>query len=178
MSPLFAYKGKLLVVDGKLAANERCCCDKCLGTIGTLITFDEFPIGTAITDQYKLQGIIFGGDNPFITTDGGNPTSPVLSGTPRFFGNIRGSFVDPNDGATPIGLKSFSLDAGFFDQIGETTLEWYDENNNLIDSITNTIIGIETFNITIKENEPCIFSWFIKSSAEEAAGFAIDNVSF
>jgi|688.fasta_scaffold07784_6 hypothetical protein len=26
MSPLFTYNGKLLVVDGKLAANENCCC--------------------------------------------------------------------------------------------------------------------------------------------------------
>jgi len=29
MSPLFTYLNKLLVVDGKLAANEKCCCSKC-----------------------------------------------------------------------------------------------------------------------------------------------------
>lgn len=28
MSPLFTYNGKLLVVDGKLAVHEDCCCDK------------------------------------------------------------------------------------------------------------------------------------------------------
>lgn len=178
MSPLFTYKGKLLQQNAKLANNQNCCCDKCLPAIGTLITFDEFPVDTLITNQYKLQGIIFGGDAPFITLDGANPTSPVLSGTPQFFGNIRGSFVDPNDGVTPIGLKSFSLDAGFFDNIGETTLEWYDKNNNLINSVKNTIIGIETFNITVNDGDPCIYSWFIKSTGLDLAGFAIDNVSF
>ena len=34
-----------------------------------VITFDEFPEGTYITDQYSYMGIIFGGDDPFITTD-------------------------------------------------------------------------------------------------------------
>jgi hypothetical protein len=31
MSPLYLHDGKLLLVDGKLAANEACCCNKCSG---------------------------------------------------------------------------------------------------------------------------------------------------
>ena len=46
------------------------------------ITFSEYPLDTAISNQYASQGIIFGGDSPFISTDSANPTSPVLSGTP------------------------------------------------------------------------------------------------
>ena len=59
------------------------------------ITFSEFSSGTKITDQYADRGIIFKGDSPFITSDGANPTSPVLSGSPRFNGAIEGHFVDP-----------------------------------------------------------------------------------
>ena len=47
------------------------------------ITFSEFATGTRITDQYIDKGIIFGGDSPFISPDGANPTSPVLAGSPR-----------------------------------------------------------------------------------------------
>src|SRR5689334_14835306 len=59
------------------------------------LTFSEFAVGTAITNQYQPQGILFGGDSPFITNDSASPTSPVLSGTPAFQGAIEGSFVDP-----------------------------------------------------------------------------------
>lgn len=124
-----------------------------------------------------MQGIIFGGDGPFITSDGANPTSPVLSGSPRFFGNIEGRFVDPSDGSTPIALRSFSLAAGYFDNIGETTLEWYDLGDNLIGSVTNSQYGIEVFSVTAPLAGPCIHRWYIRSSGD-AAGFAIDNVSF
>lgn len=48
-----------------------------------VITFSEFAVGTSISTQYQNIGITFGGSGPFITTDGANPTSPVLSGTPR-----------------------------------------------------------------------------------------------
>lgn len=47
MSPLFTYNGKLLIVDGKLAADENCCCDKgfccrCIGPIYAYsVVFDE-----------------------------------------------------------------------------------------------------------------------------------------
>src|SRR5688572_8837112 len=61
---------------------------------GTVITFSEFPNGTPITDQYAEKGVVFGGDSPFIAEDGSNPTSPVLSGSPLFFGEIKGRFVN------------------------------------------------------------------------------------
>src|SRR5690348_14286516 len=61
-----------------------------------VITFSEYPAGTAISNQYANKGIIFGGSTPFITPDGSNPTSPVLSGTPLFQGAIEGTFVSPS----------------------------------------------------------------------------------
>lgn len=117
-----------------------------LSQTAALITFSEFPVGTEITDQYKDEGIIFAGSNPFITTDADNPTSPVLSGTPLFEGAITGTFVVPGT-TTPTTVESFSLDAGYFDEVGTTELRWFDSNGVLIGSRTNTTFGIETFTV-------------------------------
>ncbi len=68
------------------------------------ITFSEYPMWTAISNQYESQGIIFNGDSPFITSDGANPTSPILSGTPLFSGRVGGQFTNP--------VNSFQVEAG------------------------------------------------------------------
>ena len=139
-----------------------------------VITFSEYPVGTAITNQYASQGIVFGGDNPFITTDGANPTSPVLSGTPLFVGNIEGQFVDPSDGTTPIVVESFKLDAGYFDELNSTRIEWFDPNGVKLGQKTNSQFSIETFEIEGGN----IASWRIGIVQTEPNGFAIDNISF
>ena len=137
------------------------------------ITFSEFPLNTSISDQYADRGIIFGGDSPFITTDGANPTSPVLSGTPRFQGAIEGVFVDPENPEVPVVVESFSLDAGFFDAIGSTRIEWFDQDGKKLGQRTNTGFGIENFFVT--GGNPS--SWKISVIANEPAGYAIDNVN-
>jgi len=87
------------------------------------ITFSEFPTGTSINNQYQDIGVIFGGASPFITTDGANPTSPVLSGSPIFQGDITGKFVEPGTDR-PTVVQSFAFDAGYFDEFGSTRIEW------------------------------------------------------
>lgn len=139
-----------------------------------VITFSEYPIGTSISNQYANQGIIFSGDSPFITTDGANPTSPVLSGSPRFEGAIEGSFVDSSDGTTPIIVESFTLDAGYFDAFGSTRIEWFDPDGNKLGQRTNSQFGIETFEIEGGN----IARWRIAIIENEPAGYAIDNISF
>jgi len=141
----------------------------------TTITFSEFPINTFINAQYSPLGVIFTGSNngPFITTDGANPTSPVLSGDPLFQGSITAVFVTPFDPARPALARSVSFDAGYFDSIGSTTVSWYDSNNVLLGSQTNTQTGIERFNIP---NSIGVFS--IQVTSNEPAGYAIDNLSF
>ena len=101
------------------------------------ITFSEYPLDTLISDQYAEQGIIFGGDNPFITSDGANPTSPVLSGSPQFEGTIEGNFVDPLDKEVPVAVESFTFDA-----IGSTRIEWFDPDGEKLEQRTNSIKGI------------------------------------
>jgi hypothetical protein len=129
-----------------------------------VITFSEHPVDTLISSQFAGKGILFGGDNPFITTDESNPTSPVLSGSPLFRGVIEGTFINPSDGKSPTIVKSFSLDAGYFNAIGSTRIEWFDPDGTKLGQRTNTQLGIERFNIeggniarfrlSIIENEP------------------------
>lgn len=138
------------------------------------VSFGEHPLDTAITTQYSSKGIIFGGSSPFITEDGANPTSPVLSGSPRFVGAIEGTFVDPSDGVTPITAGNFQLDAGYFDSVGSTALKLYDSEGNLLEQRTNTGLGIFTFTV---EGLP-VAKWRIEPVGDEPAGFAIDNVCF
>ena len=138
----------------------------------TLITFSEFPINRAISDQYKNKGIVFGGSGPFITVDGANPTSPVLSGTPRFEGNISGNFIDP-ESSQPTVVESFSFDAGYFDNYGSTRIQWFDPQGKILGQRINSKLGIES--LTFEGGN--IASWRIETVANEPAGFAIDNFS-
>lgn len=141
----------------------------------TTITFSEFPSGTFINAQYAPLGVVFtgSGNGPFITGDGANPTSPVLSGDPIFQGSIQANFVTPFDPARPATARSVSFDAGFFDQIGGTTVSWFDVVGNLLGSQTNTQTGIERF--TIPGN---LGIFRIAITSVEPAGYAIDNLSF
>jgi hypothetical protein len=139
-----------------------------------VITFSEFPEETSITTQYENKGIIFGGSGAFITSDGSNSTSPVLSGSPLFEGSITGQFVVPGS-TTPATVNEFALDAGYFNDLHSTKLTWYDASGHVIGSETDSQIGIQHFDIV--SNIP-IASWTMSEVAQEDAGFAIDNVSF
>jgi hypothetical protein len=155
---------------------EPCCCDKCIRTrAGVNITFSEYPVNTSISSQYASLGIKFLGT--FITTDGANPSSPVLSGAPRFFGPVTGYFVDPETDEN-VGRESFSLAAGYFDDRQSTRLTLYDLEGNIIKFYVNNGLGIETFNVSIADDEKCVHKFVMGAAGSESAGFAIDNVSF
>lgn len=140
-----------------------------------LLTFSEYPLGTTITTQYQSLGVVVsgGGGSPFITTDGANPTSPVLSGVPLFAGSITATFVNPNDPTAPATAANVELDAGYFDTINSTAITYYDVNGSVLGSIQNSAYGIEHF--VIPGN---IHAFTIGEVGSEPAGFAIDNVSF
>ncbi|MFZ2412146.1 MAG: D-Ala-D-Ala carboxypeptidase family metallohydrolase [Candidatus Methanoperedens sp.] len=141
----------------------------------TVITFSEFALGTYISNQYQSNAIIFGGDNPFISSDYSNPTSPVLSGVPLFFGAIEGRFVNPESG-NPITVDGFTLDAGYFDNVRSVKLRWYDSTGAVIGTKVNTETGIQKFVISSKRRP--ISYWRISTIGSEPNGYAIDNVMF
>lgn len=138
------------------------------------ITFSEFPRDTAISNQYLSKGILFGGNRPFITTDRANPTSPVLSGTPLFFGAIEGSFVKQGQADQEAAVGSFSLDAGYFNNIQSVRVSLFDGQGRLIRRASNARLGIRTFTF----DDFGVSRWRIEAIGSEPAGFAIDNVRF
>jgi len=140
---------------------------------GPTITFSEFPSGTSIGDQYSEQGILFRGDSPFITGDGANPTSPVLSGSPLFSGAIVGRFVVPGT-SSPNTVSSFSLDVGYIDSPGSVAVSAYGLDGGLLRRVFPSQVGIDPVTISAAG----IASFRVEAVGFEPAGFAIDNVSF
>lgn len=136
------------------------------------ITFSEFPIGTAITTQYRNVGIDFGGDSPFITTDGSNPTSPVLSGTPMFNGGVAGRFV--NRDGTIRAVEAFSVDVGYIDSPGSVEVVTVDVAGATLDTTVIDRTGI----VNVAVAKPGIAGFAVQATGSEPAGFAIDNVAF
>ncbi|WP_413110427.1 hypothetical protein [Thaumasiovibrio sp. DFM-14] len=136
------------------------------------ITFSEFSSGTSITGQYRDKGVVFGGDAPFITPDGANPTSPVLSGSPLYEGAIEGYFVVP-DTDEKTSVAEFSIDGGYFDEYGTVRISVFDKEGNRIGQKIANQIGIQNFSF-----EGVIHRFRIETIAHEPSGYAIDNVSF
>ena len=118
------------------------------------------------SNPLSLQPAIFS----FITTDGANPTSPVLSGDPQYNGPIVMFFSRP--------VAAVSLDGGFFDAIGGTTITGYDIFGNALGSFTNTITGIENYGFADASGNNVISGLAFYITGDEPAGFAIDNVTF
>lgn len=110
------------------------------------------------------------GYNTFITGDGANPTSPVLSGDPTFNGPIAIFFSQP--------VAAVALDGGFFDAIGGTTITGFDMFGNALGSFTNTVTGIETYGFADASGNNVISGLAFYITGDEPAGFAIDNVTF
>jgi hypothetical protein len=106
----------------------------------------------------------------FITGDGANPTSPVLSGSPRFNGAI--SILFDTD------LAGVGLDGGFFDSIGGTAITAFARNGSIIGSVTNTGTGIEFLGLVTDNGQNQIAGLQFSLVGNEPAGFAIDNLRF
>lgn len=108
--------------------------------------------------------------NAFITTDSANPTSPVLSGTPRFNGSIAILFSVPQYGV--------GLSGGYFDALGGTAITVFDVNGNVIGAVENEALGIEFLGLVTDNGEAEIGGMLFSLVGAEPAGFAIDNVRF
>lgn len=158
----------------------------------SVITFSEYDLGTVNpfydfgTYTVSFDGWFEGGlgsptvgdelsldidsDQTFITTDGANPTSPVLSGTPRFSGSIAILFS--------VDVAAVGLDGGYFDAIGGTTIEAYDRNGNSLGSVLNSDYGIEFFGLGDDSGNAVIAGIQFFITGNEPAGYAIDNLTF
>ena len=122
------------------------------------------------TPSGPLTLVTGGGNDVFITDDSApGATSPVLSGTPTFNGPISIFFSNP---VAAVGLKG-----GFFDAIGATTIEAFDDSGASLGSITNSSLGFEFYGLFDNTgNNISGLSFYI--TGRESAGFAIDDVMF
>lgn len=106
----------------------------------------------------------------FISSDGANPTSPVLSGSPLFNGPVAILFSH--------GVAGVGLDGGYFDNIGSTKIEAFDKDGNSLGSVMNTGLGIEFLGLVTSDKSETIYGLIFSLVGAEGSGFAIDNVRF
>lgn len=106
----------------------------------------------------------------FITGDGANPTSPVLSGSPQFSGPIAILF--------DIDQFGVGFDGGFFDAVGSTGITAFARDGTLLGTVTNTGTGIEFLGLVSTDPSQGIAGVFLDLTGSEPFGFAIDNVRF
>ena len=110
------------------------------------------------------------GVRTFITGDGANPTSPVLSGDPTFNGPVVILFSKA--------VAAVGLDGGYFNAIGGTSITGFDALGNVLGTFTNTELGIETYGFADASGNNVISGLAFYITGNEPAGFAIDNVQF
>lgn len=108
--------------------------------------------------------------NTFITGDGANPTSPVLSGNPIFNGGIAILF--------DVDLAGVGFDGGFFDAANSTGITAFARDGTLLGTVTNTGTGIEFLGLVTSDGTAQIAGVFLDLVGSEPAGFAIDNLRF
>ncbi len=106
----------------------------------------------------------------FITSDGANPTSPVLSGSPLFNGPIAILFSEDQFGV--------GFDGGFFDGVGSTGITAFDRSGNLLGTVANEGLGIEFLGLVTDDATAQIAGVFLDLVGSEPAGFAVDNIRF
>lgn len=136
----------------------------------TTITFSEFAVGTIVSNQYADLHVIFtdeGEGLPIIANDGAMPNSPVLSPNPPFAGVFGWQFT----GGGAIGV---SFQSGYWDAIGTAIIDVYDPFGVLLGTVTNTLIGPETINLSGFGT----VGFVTFNSNFDAAGGDIDNLQF
>ncbi len=106
----------------------------------------------------------------FITGDGANPTSPVLSGRPTFNGPIAVLFDTDQAGV--------GFDGGFFNAAGSTGITAFARDGSLLGTVANTGLGIEFLGLVTNDGQNRIAGVFLDLVGAEPAGFAIDNLRF
>jgi hypothetical protein len=151
-----------------------------LGVTGTAnavsITFDEFPVGTLISNQYASDGVLFlPGDVtqrlPQISWDEVTPTKPVLrpTGEPDYY-DYQGDFW--MQFTTPVTSVEFL--SGYWNTPQTGVINVYGPGMNLLASLTNRGTEIEQINISGLGNIEKIYF----NSMSDPYGADIDNLGF
>ncbi len=106
--------------------------------------------------------------NAFITNDGATPTTPVLSGSPRFNGPIAILFDKDQFGV--------GFTAGFFNDAGGTAIQAFARDGSLLGQVVNEGTGIEFLGLVSETAD--IAGVLLNLVGPERAGYVIDNLRF
>ena len=141
------------------------------GTASAVITFDEFTVGTVISNQYAGQGVIFlpgnnTGNLPVIALDGAMPTEPVLSPNPVYAGDFGMQFTTP--------VTEVEFTSGYWNEIRTGIINVWSPSAFLLAGLSNTVIGVEQISISGLGN----IGWIYFNSLHDIAGADIDNLGF
>ncbi len=146
------------------------------GTVNATITFSEFPVGTVISNQYAGQGVLFlpgtiTGRLPQISPDGAMPMQPVLrpTGEPDY-ATYQGDFWMQFTSL----VTDVTFDSGYWDGVGTGVIQAYDPSMNLLASLSNTSIGVDTIGISGLGQIGYVYF----NSIGDPAGADIDNLEF
>ena len=108
--------------------------------------------------------------NVFITQDGAFPTSPTLSGTPRFNGPIALLFDTDQ--------LAVGFEGGFFDAAESTAITAFARDGSLLGRVSNQGTGIEFLGLVSATGMAEIAGVFLELVGAEPSGYNIDNVRF
>lgn len=139
----------------------------------TLITFDEFPLETVISNQYAPLGVIFTAATynlPVISMNGAMPTAPVLrpdGGPGMFQGDFWIQFPTP--------VVDVQFISGYWDTVGTGIIDVYGPYGNLLANLTNTTTGpgVVTDLSALGKIGKIYFN-----TVADGAGADLDNLSF
>lgn len=107
---------------------------------------------------------------PFITIDGAFPTSPTLSGSPKFNGPI--ALVFDRD------QVAVGFEGGHFDVRQSTGITAFDRQGRHLGTVANRAEGIEFLGLVMANGKPGIAGVMLDLVGAEPAGFNIDNIRF
>jgi hypothetical protein len=103
-------------------------------------------------------------------TDSAVPTSPILSGLPKYNGSIAILFSTPQ--------AAVGLTAGFFSALAGTAITAYDAHGAVIGSLANDTVGNEFLGLGTNDHSADIGGLLFSLVGAEPAGFDIDNLKF
>jgi len=136
----------------------------------TTINFSAYPVGTVISTQYAPEGVMFGVGTdamyPIIANDSSVPYSPVLSPNPPYAGDFVMVFTVP--------VTQVSFDSGYWDTLGTGIIQVYGPGPVLIETLTDTTLGIDSFDI---KGVGTILGVYFNSAADPA-GADIGHLAF
>ncbi|MHC4205174.1 MAG: hypothetical protein ACYSTT_11035 [Planctomycetota bacterium] len=138
----------------------------------TLITFDEFPVDTVISNQYAPLGVIFTAatyDLPVISMNGAMPTAPVLrpgGGPGMYQGDFWIQFPTP--------VIDVQFISGWWNDIGTGIIDVYGLYGIPLASLSNTGTGPVTTDLSAYGRITAIYF----NSVADVAGADIDSLAF